>query len=651
MSLKEYARKRDFRKTAEPKARRAPDGSARRFVIQKHAASRLHYDFRLELGGTLKSWAVPKGPPYRKGERRLAVQVEDHPVDYINFEGTIPQGQYGGGTVMVWDQGTFEPLSDDPLAELDRGKLHFVLHGTKLAGEWYLVQLRGGKDWLLIKGGENMKPVSARADDTSAVSGRSMAAIAKGNKVWGASPEDAPEPDEGVASPGPATDRSRNRSHSREPAERDEGVVPPKARRGKRAAVGRELARAERDEGIASPKPTTHRSRTRSLSRKPAARDEDLASPDSSRSGRARVRARPVGTDPAVAAPVGRELARANSRPRSTSPGKSAARSASHRVSFTEPMKALLVEQPPSGEWLYEIKLDGFRALALRDANGTRLLSRNNKDLAGRFPEIAAAIGQLDCSSAALDGEIVALDEQGRSSFQLLQANDLGTERPPILYYVFDVLSIDGRDLRALPLTARRAELQQLLDGVEGPIRFSATLGTEPEPLLAEARKLGLEGLIGKRPESRYEPGQRSGAWIKLKLHHEQEFVIGGYTPPGGSRQHFGALLVGVYEGDALKFSGKVGTGFNAKLLRELHARFEAIASPTCPFVNLPDRRTSGRGQGVTAAEMRRCHWVEPKLVCQLKFAEWTRDDRLRQPVFLGLREDKSAKEVVREQR
>jgi bifunctional non-homologous end joining protein LigD len=606
MSLKEYARKRDFRKTAEPKARRALPGAAHRFVIQKHAASRLHYDFRLELGGTLKSWAVPKGPPYRKGERRLAVQVEDHPVDYISFEGTIPQGQYGGGTVMVWDQGTFEPLSDQPLAELGQGKLHFVLHGTKLQGEWYLVQLRGGKDWLLIKGGEDMTPVSAKADDTSAVSRRSMAAIAKGNNVWGSASTDE------TGAPSRSAGRTRFRvAGGKRP---DDGMAP--ARR----------ARAQAKAGVAVTAPAAKHSRPRARSRQ-------------------------AGTEPAVAAPVARERDRPPSRPRSSSPTRSAARGTADRVAFVEPMKALLVGEPPAGEWQYEIKLDGFRALALRDAAGSRLLSRNNKDLAGRFPEIAAAVDRLELDDAIIDGEIVALDDQGRSSFQLLQGNDSGVQRPPVLFFAFDLLRLNGEDLRALPLTERRARLEPLLAGAVGPVRFSATLGTDAERLLTQARKLGLEGLIGKRPQSRYEAGQRSGAWIKLKLHHEQEFVIGGYTPPGGSRQHFGALLVGVYEGEKLTFCGKVGTGFDTKRLRELHAKFAAIATPDCPFGNLPDRRTSGRGQGVTAAEMRRCHWVQPTLVCQLKFAEWTRDGRLRQPVFLGLREDKSAREVVREQR
>ncbi len=562
MSLKEYARKRDFRKTAEPRGRRPRAENGRRFVIQKHAASRLHYDFRLELGGALKSWAVPKGVPYRKGERRLAVQVEDHPADYIDFEGTIPAGQYGGGTVMVWDTGTFDPLTDSPLEELEHGKLHFVLRGKKLQGEWYLVRLRERNEWLLIKGGEDAKPVGPRAEDRSAVSGRSMAAITR--------------------APGRVWDSSRA----------DDGLAPPRR----------------------TPAKAVPRGGARNPGRQPTR---------------------------------GRAAKGPSPKSRATGPRRSGGKAL---PDFVAPMQALLVDTPPRGAWIYEIKFDGFRALGFRDADGARLRSRNNHDLGARFPEVAAAVATLDCADALIDGEIVALDEKGRSSFQLLQAYDLGQQRPPILFYAFDLLYLDGRDLRPRPLTERKAELERLLGDASGVIRLSRSLGEDAGALLTQARKLDLEGLIGKRPDSPYEPGRRSGAWIKLKLHHEQEFVIGGYTPPGGTRAHFGALLVGVQDGGELKFAGKVGTGFNAGLLRTLYARMRRIATDRCPFADLPQKRSGRGGQAVTAAEMRRCHWVRPELVCELKFSEWTRDGRLRQPVFLGLRDDKPAGEVVREE-
>jgi bifunctional non-homologous end joining protein LigD len=287
MALAEYARKRDFKKTAEPGAVRSKKDS-QRFVIQKHAASRLHYDFRLELDGVLKSWAVPKGVPYTKGEKRLAVQVEDHPVSYIDFEGTIPKGQYGGGTVMVWDRGTFTTDVASPLEQLKHGKLHFTLQGKKLSGEWYLVQLRGSTQWLLIKGSEDLKPVSKKADDTSALSGKSMAQLSTGGKVWQSKP-------------------------------REKSQAPEKLFKAKIRAVA----------------------------------------------------AKKIGT----------------------------------KAKFIEPMKALLQAEPPSGDdWVYEIKFDGFRALAYADGANVRLLSRNEKSFDDKFPEIAEAIGDLKLNETILDG-------------------------------------------------------------------------------------------------------------------------------------------------------------------------------------------------------------------------------------------------------
>ncbi len=521
MSLQEYTRKRDFSKTSEPEGRRAAPKGVRRFVVQKHAASHLHYDFRLEAGGVLKSWAVPKGVPVAAGEKRLAMEVEDHPVSYIDFEGTIPAGEYGVGTVMIWDYGTYELLdgtSDDGFAE---GKLHFALHGKKLHGAWRLVRMRGGKQWLLIRGHEAMKPISKKQDDTSALSGRNMKQISAGANVW-----------------------HSNRAKTPAKLPRRKTFAPPK---------------------------------------------------------------------------------------------------------FVEPMKARLVETLPEDGWVYEIKLDGFRTLALKNGRDVRLLSRNEKDFGAKFPEVLAAVADLPVAEAVIDGEIVALDSKGRSDFQLLQAYELGTQRPPIFMYAFDLLELDGRPLQNEPLVERKNLLAKILRDARGAIRFSASLEGSPKRLLAEAGKLGLEGLVGKRADSPYEPGRRSGKWVKLKLHQEQEMVVGGYTDPEGSRQHFGALVVGYYEGRALKFAGKVGTGFNDKSLAKLHSLFAKIGQKQCPFDNVPESNAGRYGSGLTRAEMKRCHWVEPKLVAQIKFSEWTRDGKLRQPVFLGLREDKDATEVVRE--
>ena len=523
MSLKEYVRKRDFKETAEPRGQVEKGRSRRRFVIQKHAASRLHYDFRLEINGTLKSWAVPKGVPYAKGEKHLAVEVEDHPLSYITFEGTIPKGQYGGGTVMVWDCGTFEPLTDSPGDELRAGKLHFRLHGEKLKGEWYLVRTRAENQWLIIKAGEDMKPVSKKLDDTSAISSKSMAQIGENGQAW-----------------------QSNRALQ---------TVPTPRVAHKTAAVH----------------------------------------------------------------------------------------------NFVEPMKARLAASPPSGDWVYEIKFDGFRALAFKNGSNVALLSRNEKDFGRKFPEVYDAVKELDAQSAIIDGDIVALDSKGRSAFQLLQAYELGQERPPIFLYAFDLLQLNGKDLRNQPLVERKAELERLIKEGPGAIRFSASLEGKAPELLKRVAKLGLEGLIAKRADSKYEAGRRSGAWVKLKLHQEQEMVIGGFTNPSGSRPHFGALLVGYYDGEKMVFAGKVGTGFNEALLQALHEQFKKLGQAECPFVNLPEKRSGRYGAGVTASAMKRCHWVKPELVCQIKFSEWTRDGKLRQPVFLGLREDKIPREVVRE--
>jgi bifunctional non-homologous end joining protein LigD len=550
MALELYAKKRDFKKTAEPGAKVARGKTQNRFVIQKHAASRLHYDFRLEIDGVLKSWAVPKGMPFAKGEKRLAVHVEDHPVSYIHFEGTIPQGQYGGGTVMVWDLGTFSTPHENPLSELEHGKLHFTLAGKKLKGEWYLVQLRGSDQWLLIKGGENLKPLSETMDDTSALSGKNMAKISGSDQVWQSKP------------------------------------------RGNEKNGHEKLSFKERIQQSLNKKSFQNSKKNSSV----------------------------------------KKNAKTNSP-----------------LKFVEPMKAQLAENPPPGDWLYEIKFDGFRALALKSGDDVQLLSRNEKDFSEKFPEIFDAIKSLEIDDAILDGEIVALDEKGISSFQLLQAFELGQERPPIYFYVFDLLRLDGKDLREQPLAERKGALEKILKNAPDKIRFSASLGDDAENLLKQAKKIGLEGLIGKRKDSIYETGRRSGAWIKLKLHREQEFVIGGFSNPEGSRQHFGALLIGFYKDKKLQFCGKVGTGFNTKLLASLNSQFKKIAREDCPFANLPEMRRGRFGAGVTRAEMRRCHWVEPEMVAQIKFSEWTRDEKLRQPVFLGLREDKNAREVVRE--
>ena len=316
---------------------------------------------------------------------------------------------------------------------------------------------------------------------------------------------------------------------------------------------------------------------------------------------------------------------------------------------FIPPMKALSVDTVPDGRWRLEVKLDGFRAVAVIDRGEVELWSRNFKSLTADYPEAVAALKKLRCTSAVIDGEIVALDAEGRSRFQLLQGRGLPGPRPTIVYYVFDLLHRDGRSLLAEPIEERQAQLESLVGGNSTALLVSPVFETEPEQLLAAVREQGLEGIIAKAAGSRYEPDQRSGAWLKCKVHGEQEFVVGGFTPPKNSRPYFGAILVGYYEGRQLMYAGKVGSGFNHARLKSLYDEFRRREVQTCPFANLPAPRSSRFSPGMTASAMRQVTWVKPELVAQVRFTEWTDDGMLRHPVFLGLRKDKAAREVVRE--
>jgi bifunctional non-homologous end joining protein LigD len=317
---------------------------------------------------------------------------------------------------------------------------------------------------------------------------------------------------------------------------------------------------------------------------------------------------------------------------------------------FIEPMKARLVDEPPRhGDWLYELKFDGIRAIAVKNGKKVSLISRNENKLDGRFPEIAAAVKDLPVRECVIDGEVVALDEEGRSSFQLLQALEMEGRKAPLRFYVFDLLQLDGKSLLGLPLEQRKQVLAKICEDVGDPVRYSGEISGDVKSLLAEVKRRGLEGLIAKQRNSVYEPGRRTGAWIKLKCVNDQEFVIGGYTPPGGSRKYFGAILVGYYDNGKLKFAGKVGSGFTGKSLSMLYKKFREEERDDSPFVDLPSKQGGEWVQGITPSMMKKMHWVNPKFVAEIKFAEWTRDGKLRQPVFLGVREDKSATEVKRE--
>ena len=526
-ALEAYRRKRDFTKTSEPPpamptSRR--QGAGKLFVIQKHKASRLHYDLRLEIDGTLKSWAVPKGPPYDLHEKRLAMAVEDHPMDYARFEGVIPKGEYGGGTVMLWDIGSYEVIDGNYW----RGKLHVAFHGKKLDGEWILVKGkdRDGKDnvWYLIKGGTPLARLSQKQDDASALTRRSMEQIAKAkDAVW----------------------------HSnRNAGEDNAGAYDPS---------------------------------TLDLEALPEA-----------------------------------------------------------KLRFIEPMLARPVAELPQAmdDWLYEVKLDGYRCLAGNDSRGATLWSRRGNVLSKDFPDIARACENLP-TGTLLDGEVVALDEHGRASFNLLQHRR--SKASAIRLYAFDLILYRGRSLVSAKLTERRDLLAEALAFLEPCVRLSESFEAEPEELLRGARALGFEGIVAKRKDSMYEPGKRSGAWVKYKLNHTEEFVIGGYTPG----TPFDALIVGFYHDNKLYFAAKVRNGFVPRTRREIFEKLKPLAITECPFVNLPEKKRTQ--WALTRAEMKNCRWVRPELVAQIEFTEWTPDGHLRHAAYSGLREDKNAREVVRE--
>ena len=504
--LKTYHKKRDFAQTAEPAGKiRRTKTKRLQFVVQKHDASHLHYDFRLEIDGVLKSWAVPKGPSLNPRDKRLAMMTEDHPFDYRKFEGEIPKGNYGAGEVIVWDSGTYEMVNDkagkpkNPLEYLEKGHLDFVLHGQKLQGRFTLV--KKGKEhednaWLLIK----TKDAFATDDD---ITERVESALSK-NVL------------------------TRDKS------------------------AGHDLREA-----------------------------------------------------PATAMPK-----------------------------QVKPMLATLVPEAfDSDDWLFEIKWDGYRAIGSWDGKQEALYSRNHNDFSQKYPPIYEALRKLN-HKVVLDGEIVAVDEHGRSNFAWLQ--DYGQQpKGNLLYYVFDILWCDGRDVRDWPLLKRKELLKEVI-GDNERIGYSDHIVGKGREFFEMARQRQLEGMMAKRCDSRYIEGYRSKLWLKVKTHLQQEVVIGGFTEPRGSRKHLGALIMGVYQGGKLRYVGHTGGGIPTKLLPELRQTLESLEQAESPFSEKVKPNAP-------------VHWVQPKLLAEVSFAEWTKDGHMRQPIFMGLRSDKPAKQVHKE--
>jgi len=563
--LARYRAMRDFAMTAEPSGSSSAKTKSKTavglpFVIQKHAATRLHYDFRLGWRGVLKSWAVTKGPSYVVADKRLAVEVEDHPIKYGGFEGTIPKGQYGGGTVMIWDQGTWEPVTD--VDEGFRiGQLKFILHGQKLHGHWALIRMKGDRfgekgknNWLLIKDHDEYErtaddPAITDEAPDSAVTGRSIEQIAAAvDHVWN--------------------------SH-----------VPEKKPPANRSVLTRR--------GLAS-KPAQP---VPGLAKKAGAPDRESLLHDT---------------------------------PREKMPG------------FLSPELASSTDQPPEGdEWLHELKLDGYRIqIHVDEKDGerrARLFTRKGLDWTHRIRDLAETAAQLPVHSAILDGEVVVLNEKGATSFADLQAAfDEGAPHA-LTYYAFDLLHLDGHNLRNLPLEQRKTILEGLIQehGEDG-LRYSSHIRAHGGEMFRRACQMGAEGIVSKLATSTYR-AERSRLWLKSKCVLQQEFVVGGFTPLSTGSHGIGSLLLGYYKDGDLIYAGRTGTGFNQKTHQILRDRLDALRQTKTAFHSLPNEAKKD------------AIWVKPSMVVEVRFANWTSDNLVRQAAFLGLREDKDPKEVVRE--
>jgi len=604
MALEEYKRKRRFEETPEPPPEVAKT-AGNRYVVQMHDATRLHFDFRLEMEGVLKSWAVPKGPSLDPADKRLAMHVEDHPVSYFDFEGNIPEGNYGAGSVMVWDVGTWVPLSPVPVkgkyvpgteaeaaAMLAKGDLKFRLNGKRLHGDFALIKMKGrrpgskGNEWLMIKKHDEfaVEGYDAEEIDQSVLTKRSMAEIAgdDGSREW----------------------KSRPAGRGRLKAA---WLADAIARKEKKASRSRSASPAKKN-AIDSGEPGQ------------VAENEDSNSSASSAS--------PASSAVLVSIPVKRPM-----------------------PTTIHPMLAESVDDAfDSDDWLFEIKWDGYRAITFVDNGKVRLVSRNQNELTSRYPELKDLAKSVKAKNAILDGEVVALDENGRASFSLMQQRTgfrPGGRRAtaksdvPVLYYAFDLLYLDGYDWRRVPLEERKSKLATLIVGGDS-LRYSDHYETHGNALFEIAKQRKLEGILAKKRKSCYEE-RRSREWLKIKIRQRMECVVGGYTEPEGTRSHFGSLVLGLYDQQQrLIHVGQVGSGFDQKLLTEISKQLKKIETKKNPFYG-------------DVEALRKVYWVKPELVAEVEYAEWTEGTnegtgpKLRAPVFCRLRDDKDPKECLLE--